>query len=94
MFCGFIPPKAQKLYRLGRSSDLSFFECLPILFLRTVACGILKDIERTYSSGSVQDLHLIPFSSRFPLMEWKMRTKIGSKDKKKNATGYFLFLIP
>ena len=28
---------------------------------RTVACRIFKDFGRTYSSGSVQDLHLIPF---------------------------------
>lgn len=52
-------PKALKLCCLGRSSDLSLFECLPI---RRADSGlrIFKDFGRTYSSGSVQDLHLIP----------------------------------
>ena len=30
---------------------------------QTVAWGVFKESYRIYSSGSVQDLHLIPFSS-------------------------------
>ena len=51
-------PKALKLCCLGRSSDLSLFECLPIR-LRTVArrkySKILKDLQQRVCSGFAPD---------------------------------------
>ena len=38
-----------------RSSDLLLFTCLPTL--------LYIEVDGAYSSGTVQDLHLIPFSS-------------------------------
>ena len=90
-FAALFPRKHKNHIVLAGLLTCPSLNAFPSLFLRTVACRILKDIERTYSSGSVQDLHLIPFSSHFSLMEWRMRTKIGSKDKKKNTIGCFLF---
>jgi hypothetical protein len=40
---------------------------------------LLKDFGGAYSSGSVQDLHLIPFSMRFR-SSGNGITKIGAKD--------------
>ena len=58
-------PKAIKTYIVsGRSSDL--LPCLNAFPFRSdgiVAKVVVQHVSGAYSSGSVQDLHLIPFSS-------------------------------
>lgn len=59
--------KALKILCAGRSPDLSpFWTAFPHPGKDTVAFRIVKTLHRTYSSGSVQDLHLIPSSSNMP----------------------------
>lgn len=40
----------------------SLFECLPISYKPTVTSRIKKYINELTAAGTVQDLHLIPFS--------------------------------
>lgn len=81
MFYRLISPKALKRSGLGRSSDLSFFECLPAP-IRAVACRVFKGLGRIYSSGSVQESHLIPFSSHPPIESGEAWNRNRGKDKK------------
>ena len=48
-------------------------------YIGTVAIMFVKTLHRTYSSGSVQDLHLIPSSSNMPndISETNAKTKIA-----------------
>ena len=48
---------------IGRSSDLLYFELLPIR-QPTDSGYAVQNLYRAYSSGSVQDLHLIPFTKK------------------------------
>ena len=87
------PGKFQE-FNFGRSSDLLHFpNALPIPPKRNSGFEYCrKTFGGAYSSGSVQDLHLIPFSPLFPSNR-KSDTKIsGDKDtqietnQKKNPT--------
>lgn len=87
------PGKFQE-FNFGRSSDLLHFpNALPIPPKRNSGFEYCrKTFGGAYSSGSVQDLHLIPFSPLFP-QNRKSDTKIsGDKDtqigtnRKKNPT--------
>jgi len=78
--------KALKIICAGRSPDLSpFWTAFPHPSRDTVAFRIVKTLHRTYSSGSVQDLHLIPSSSNIPKGIFKpMQNKITKTILKKN----------
>ncbi len=59
----FIPRKTESYIIIGRFSDLLPFQAA-FPFIQKVALGIARNSNNgVYSSGSVQDLHLIPFSS-------------------------------
>ena len=72
-------PKALKLCCLGRSSDLSLFECLPIR-LRTVArrkySKILKDLQQRVCSGFAPDSH---FHHSSPTESGEVKPKLRAK---------------
>jgi len=75
--------KLKTLYISGRSSDL--LPCLnafPSRFIGTVAIEVfVQHVSGAYSSGSVQDLHLIPFSSFISKPYEMNNTKIQGKDR-------------
>ncbi|SEA21873.1 hypothetical protein SAMN05216331_12641 [Porphyromonadaceae bacterium KH3R12] len=86
----FLPERDQKVYTSGRSSDLLLLlRFLPGLSStlsqgRGQASGCeycAKVLCRAYSSGSVQDLHLIPFSSFISEPFEMNNTKIQGKDR-------------
>jgi hypothetical protein len=65
---------------IGRFSDLlPFYAAFPILFSGK---SLQKTLHRAYSSGSVQDLHLIPFS--LLIRTNKIAPKRGKGTKKVN----------
>jgi len=68
-----------KISSVGRSPDLSsFWAAFPFRLIGTVAMVYVKTLHRTYSSGSVQDLHLIPSSPDMPegISETNAATKL------------------
>jgi hypothetical protein len=71
--------KALKHANFGRSSDLLLFWGVLPIPCGTVELSLAQKLfGGAYSSGSVQDLHLIPFFIPPPKV-WKRNTKIGDK---------------
>ena len=93
MFCCFIPPKAQKLCRLGRSSDLSFFECLPILMCGQWLAEYSKILKGLTAAGLFRTCTWFPFH-RVSLYGMENANQNRHKDKKKNDCFLFCFRFP